>query len=162
MKPASTEARFPRTPWRVLWRGIWMAAMLPVLLAMILVGIELLIILRDESGTVFQSGEWALLPVIAAMMLVVLLPSATVGGATVACIVYWLTQRGGWIGSWKLIVIGASVGALSGVGAIETAYLLTDDWYLSIVEWAVVLSMCATVGAAHASLMARYLNTARS
>ncbi len=95
-------------------------------------------------------------------MLVIRLPSAMLGGATSAWIVHRSRQRGSWINSWNAFVIGALVGTLSGVGAIMNAYLITDDWYLSVAEWAVVLTIFGTVGAVHASLIAGYLSTAGS
>jgi len=69
-----------RNAWRAVWRGIWMGAFLPVTLVLLILGLDLLTILADRSGTTWESGEWGVLFLFAVALLVVTLLPAVVGG----------------------------------------------------------------------------------
>ncbi len=155
MNPSTAGNSSKRQTWRAVWRGVWMGAVLPAMLALLILGLDLLTILVDWS--VWESGEWGVLFLMAVALLVVTLPPAVLGGGINAWILYRLISYRGGVSDWSAMSIGVLLGVLAGVIAVGIAYLMTEDWELSATTWGGVLAICAVVGGIHGWLTVRYL-----
>lgn len=157
MNPSTAGDSSKRQTWRAVWRGVWMGAVLPVTLALLILGLDLLTILVDWS--VWESGEWGVLFLLAVALLAVTLPPAVVGGGVSAWILYrWISRRDS-VSHWTAVSIGVLLGVLAGAAAMGIADLITGDWYwdFAAMDWGIVLAICAVVGGIHGWLTARYL-----